>query len=155
MHQYKTIVQILLVLSILNFAFPAPIPRHIISRDIMGETTPLPSDELPPDNSLPLEGSVPSSHLPATEGQLPTTEASTPAAADTRPVPMQGSTAGVSTTGRYTAVTPEMVTKKKPYMSKETMKSLGRFGLYLGSVAAATAAMVKFATWMWPENEND
>jgi hypothetical protein len=118
MHLYKKIAQSLLVLSVLNLVFAAPVvPRGTPP----GGETPSQypsssdsSDESPPDDSLPLEGSAslqgsaasapssgssPSSHLPATDGRVPahdsTTEAPTfahPLSAADGPAPEPDST---------------------------------------------------------------
>jgi hypothetical protein len=180
MHQYKTILQTLLVLSVLNVVFAAPVvPQEVrdtgkdvavVAEDVTtlserrrgtppGGTTPSEysssssSDGSPPQDSLPLEGSAPlqgsaplswsapSSHLSATDRQVPaqdsTTEASTSAhplsAAEVpapvpdsnteastsshRPVPVQDSTAEGSPTPHYTAITPDMLYKDPNKMS--------------------------------------
>jgi hypothetical protein len=90
MHQYKTIVQILLVLSILNPAFAAPIRRETTD----GTSS---SGVSPQNNPLPLEGSVPvqdstteastSTHpLSATNGQVPAHDSITEASTSAHPL---------------------------------------------------------------------
>ena len=90
MHQYRTIVQILLVLSILNPAFAAPIRRETTD----GTSS---SGVSPQNNPLPLEGSVPvqdstteastSTHpLSATNGQVPAHDSITEASTSAHPL---------------------------------------------------------------------
>ena len=204
MRQYKTIVQTLVVLSILNLVYAAPVvPQEIrdtgndvgvVAEDVTTEsdrrrgipldgttgTTPSqyspsfpdgspPHDSLSLDKSALLQGSesssgpAPSSHLSATDGQVPvhdsTTEASTfepehplSAAADGQepvhdsntetstsaqrpvPVPVHDSTAEGSTTPHYTAITPSML-YKDPHARSMASKIAG-LTLFGGAITA-------------------
>ena len=97
MHQYKTIAQTLLVLSILNLVFAAPIPRDTLLGGSAPSQDPSPSsDGSPPHNSLPLEGSAPSSgssplsDLPATDAELPVYDSTIEAPTSARPLSAAG-----------------------------------------------------------------
>jgi hypothetical protein len=168
MHRYKIIVQILLVLSILNPAFAAPIPREIPGSTLSSSVGPPPSDPLRTEGSAPSQVSAQSSepapppHLSATDGPgqvpAPTTESltSTPAhsATDaTRPVPVQDSTAGGSTSGHYTAVSHEAVshdTKSHARLIKNA-KTAGAVAVIL----AAAGGMLKLTQWLQQRSEDD
>jgi hypothetical protein len=204
MHQYKTILQTLLVLSVLNVVFAAPVvPQEVrdtgkdvavVAEDVTtlserrrgtppGGTTPSEysssssSDGSPPQDSLPLEGSAPlqgsaplswsapSSHLSATDRQVPaqdsTTEASTSAhplsaaevpapvpdsnteasTSSLRPVPAEDSTAEGSTNSHYTAITPDMLHRDPNKVS--TGRQIAGIALVFG----IPAALVLFATF--------
>jgi hypothetical protein len=122
MHQYKTIVQTLLVLSILNLVYAAPaVPQEVrdtgndvvvVAEDVTTGSdrrrdVPLAPDGSPPQDSEPSSGPAPSPHLSATDGQVPvpvhdsTAEASTSAhplsvADGPAPVPVSNTEASTS-----------------------------------------------------------
>ena len=99
MHQYKTIIQILLFLSILNLVYAAPVPRVVTTGSDRRRGT-------PPGGTTPLQGPAPSSESAplSTDGQVPVpdsnTEASTSSPATNKPVSVSDSTAGGSTTSQ-------------------------------------------------------
>jgi hypothetical protein len=133
MHPYKTITQTLLVLSILNPVFAAPIPRHAYS--------------LRTEGSAPLQDPAPSSGSPplsATDGQVhqireastlsPTTEESSSTHTLSSTVTAEG-----STTEPHTAVTHDMLATQPRAVQGYLEPNLKVFGGFVLSMAALVA----------------
>ena len=154
MHQYKTITQTLLVLSILNLVLAAPVVREV--RDTPRDAVVVADDvttmsERPSDSTTEASTSMPAYSLSAANGPAVSdsntgaslqlvpvhdsiTEASTPAhplpAAD-GPAPVHDSTTAL----HHTPVTLDMVTKTPKFYQKPTVQKVAGLTLIVGILA--------------------
>ena len=111
MRRYKTIAQTLLFLSILNLAFAAHIPRELNAQ--ADETTPLQFSSLSSDG-LPAHDSTSTTRAPTSTSALSAESGPAPVPGSNTNAPAslpRSSTAEGPTTGHYTAVTPNIVSK--------------------------------------------
>ena len=166
MHQYKTVTQILLILSIFNLVFAIPVVQEIydahdmVAPIVVGNVTATSkerrdvSDSSPSHSSLPLPGGSPSDRPaplhespPPPPGGPAALEVSSPAGGTASLPVVPSSDQPAPTLSQYTAVTHDMLQLDPPPASESMLKKYGTVGTYFALDAAIAAIIIGGVIW--------